>query len=211
MGHVLVWLALAGWHGAGLSPMRRRMPAITAQVDLSPPQPPAEAPALAPVQFMPSFKAASRAHGVVRRGNEHIAEYEVSHGTTGVEVRAMLHWLSRTGQLEPAARVLEQYIQIAPRADEHLASIVLNSCADKGRMDLYAAARLCAHMGTRMNARAGPRSRRTGSGRRASPRLALLALAPTARVPLLPPAAARTCCARCGSGPSRWARSRTAS
>lgn len=86
-----------------------------------------------PVRFMPSFRAARRAHGVMHRGS--VAEYRVDGRTSGIEIRAMLHGLGETGQLESAARVFDQYTMVAS-ADETLASIVLNSCAERGRMDL---------------------------------------------------------------------------
>lgn len=93
----------------------------------------------APVQFKPSFKAARRALGVRRPvGQDQIAEYVVNRRTSQVEMRAMLHGLTSTGQLEPAVRVLDEFVRLTRKPGEQLPSIVLNACAERGRMDLYA-------------------------------------------------------------------------
>mmetsp|Transcript_21336 Transcript_21336/g.43154 ORF Transcript_21336/g.43154 Transcript_21336/m.43154 type:complete len:794 (-) Transcript_21336:377-2758(-) len=93
-----------------------------------------------PVRFVPSFKAARRARGVIdRRTPDSLSEYIVQSQTSRAEVRAMLNGLCSTGQLLPASRLLSHYLEISAgdgRATEGLASIVLNACADSGRMDL---------------------------------------------------------------------------
>ena len=88
------------------------------------------------VRFVPSFKAAHRAHGVVH-GADDSTEYVVTPRASRVEIRAMLNGLCETGQLEPAISVLSQRLSTAERGDtEGLVSIVLNACADAGRMDM---------------------------------------------------------------------------
>lgn len=102
------------------------------------------------VLFIPSFKAARRARGVVRRPpaiseDESISEYVVSPRAHPAEIRAMLNGLVSTSQLEAAAHVLSTFLNLGGGVavgdrgiddGERLASIVLNGCAEAGRMDL---------------------------------------------------------------------------
>ena len=63
-------------------------------------------------------------------------EYIVSDRTPRNELVAMLHGLSSSGQLERASELLRHAMEMDVRTDERMASIVLNRCAELGRMDL---------------------------------------------------------------------------
>jgi len=89
------------------------------------------------VRFVPSFKAAQRARGVVH-GSGDSSEYVVTPRASPAEIRAMLNGLCSTGQLEPAISLLAHRLATSARGSdaEGLSSIVLNACANAGRMDL---------------------------------------------------------------------------
>lgn len=93
-----------------------------------------------PVRFVPSFKAAYRAHGAAPLPDDvegaQMYEYVVSDRTPRNELVAMLHGLSSSGQLERASELLRHAMEMDVRTDERMVSIVLNRCADQGRMDL---------------------------------------------------------------------------
>ena len=146
---------------------------------------PAMQPVSPAVRFVPSFRAAYRAEGMVDSGDG-LFEYMPNPRTSEKEIRAMLNGLSSTGQLDAAMRVLSSYLdQVVPTtsrgqsraesrakskgthgplrtprsppgmagvvvstrrtvaargaSEERLASIVLNGCAEAGRMDLSGA------------------------------------------------------------------------
>lgn len=101
----------------------------------------------APVPFAAVFRAARKASGVRPDGR---GGFEYVRFTSCREVRAMLHGLVETGQLEAASGLLSSYlatprrpqaamegeVRLMQTEDERLASIVLNGCAEQGRMDL---------------------------------------------------------------------------
>ena len=89
------------------------------------------------VRFVPSFKAAQRARGVVH-GSGDSSEYVVTPRASPAEIRAMLNGLCSTGQLEPAIALLAHRLATSAIGSdaEGLSSIVLNACANAGRMDL---------------------------------------------------------------------------
>ncbi len=133
-GHAAAVSVAPSWQLA--TPLRRHVPP---QLALAP----AEARGLqkekAAVRFVPSFKAARRARGVVH-GSDDSTEYVVTPRASPAEIRAMLNGLCATGQLEPATALLAHRLATAGGARssdaEGLSSIVLNACADTGRMDL---------------------------------------------------------------------------
>lgn len=94
------------------------------------------------VRFVPCFRAAYEIDGVVvpRTGE---AGYNVTGSASGRDIAALLHGLSKSGQLEAADRTLRAHLELrsgraagAQTADEagRLVQIVLNSLADRGRM-----------------------------------------------------------------------------
>lgn len=141
--------ALAGQRIAPVAPGAARPVAGRVALGKAVPKAPA-----APIPFVATFRAAHRALGVERTG-AHGFEYMVRPSTSQKEVRAMLHGLSETRQLEAASSVLSAYLATntmgtsasqstskaadgnrAQTEGERLVSIVLNACAEQDRMDL---------------------------------------------------------------------------
>ena len=101
------------------------------------------ATAVSGVRFDPTFRAARRASGVKKVASGF--EYLVRPSTSRAEIRAMLNGLSTTGQLDSASDVLSHYLRETSSSSqeagqqqekERIASIVLNGCAEAGRMEL---------------------------------------------------------------------------
>ena len=93
----------------------------------------------ATLTFAPSFKAAYRARGsapLTGSDGPLLHEYVVSELTPRHELTAMLHGLGSSGQLETALQLVQLALEVDAGADEGMASIVLNRCAELGRMDL---------------------------------------------------------------------------
>ena len=94
------------------------------------------------IAFVPSFRAAQHARAVVYHPlpTATDASYNVSIPVPRAEVTAMLHGLVGTEQFDAATKLLRAHLargQGRKRlADERLASIVLNRCADRGQMDI---------------------------------------------------------------------------
>ena len=99
---------------------------------------PSSAYASPAVRFVPSFRAAYRARGAEPiESSPRWYVYRLSAGTSRTELEAMLHGLASTSQLAQAVELLRLgAAHPRLRVDERLAGIVLNRCANMGRMEV---------------------------------------------------------------------------